>query len=75
VVTVNRLRLGTNPVIDWLAYKHLLADQVIQERLRSLTAEVIEQGSPGFVILDPPLKVLDVLLWMSTMKSSNRPRR
>lgn len=67
VVTVNRLRLGTHLVVDWAVYKHAMTDSVVLDGLGTLTGEVADHGD-GVVILDPPLKILDVLLWMSTME-------
>lgn len=68
VVTVKRLRLGTSPVTDWAAYKHLITDQAIQDGLKKVTHEVTNHSSEGLEIVDPPLKVLDVLLWMSKLE-------
>ena len=72
VVTQILLRLGKSYVVDWKVYRHLLADQELMARL----LEVVELAyhRSGIAILDPPLRVLDVLLWRSVPSDLRRRR-
>src|SRR4051812_29206016 len=65
VVTVNRLKLGHDALLDWAAYRQIMTNAEVQQALAALVAQAGE-GSEAVQILDPPLKVLDAALWMST---------
>jgi hypothetical protein len=68
VVTVNRLGLGRYTLVDWEVYRHLITDAEVQQTLTELVAQASQGGSGAVPILDPPLMVLDALLWMSSRK-------
>ena len=62
-VTVKRLDIGKHWRTDWQVYRHLMKTDSIVDRLHQLEREVRGTGASP---LDPPLRILDVLLWMST---------
>ena len=64
VVTMSRLGIGHDWLTDWLVYKHLMRMDAIVDGLRRLEGQArTASAAPS---LDPPLRILDVLLWMST---------
>lgn len=71
VVTVRRLELGKSWLIDWKVFQHLLNDSSLEDMLakRLLDANEI---SGSVAITDPPLRVLDVLLWMTATPEMRR---
>lgn len=71
VVTVTRLKLGVERLTDWQVYRHLMSTDSIVSDLRDLERQARPQGSA--FELDPPLRILDVLLWMSSPKPRRRP--
>ncbi|EFG77967.1 hypothetical protein HMPREF0591_2096 [Mycobacterium parascrofulaceum ATCC BAA-614] len=73
VVTIKRLGAGKDRLTDWQVYKHLMKTGPIVERLHQLEREVCARS--GVLALDPPLRILDVLLWMSTPKATDEARR
>lgn len=72
VVTLKRLKLGLDYLVDWQVYRALLGDHELTAALREVTARA--QEGVSFPITEPALRTLDVLLWM-TADASMRPRR
>ncbi|MDX6323428.1 MAG: hypothetical protein QOF52_3286 [Propionibacteriaceae bacterium] len=68
VVTFNRLHVGRDYWVDWAVYRHLIGNTGIQEKLQALTHLARTNNARHVEISDPPLKVLDALLWMSSPK-------
>jgi len=72
VVTLERLRLGKSYLLAWNVYKTLLQDDEVLQKVHARVEKA--QAGGEFKISDPPLRILDVLLWM-TADASMRPRR
>lgn len=72
VVTQRLLGLGMDFRTDWAVYRALLRDTQLRDRLQRVTAEA--GAALDRPITDPPLRVLDVLLWMTAPRDL-RPRR
>ena len=75
VVTQLVLGLGQSYLVDWKVYRHLLADRELMTQLRAVTARASELSKRTDGIGDPPLRVLDVLLWMTASADLRRRRR
>lgn len=75
VVTEIRLGIGAHYLVDWKVYQHLLADQKLRVALRQQVAEAETLLAPTRKIHDPLLRVLDVLLWMTTPADLRRRNR
>ena len=69
VVTVDRLKIGREPLIDCAVYRHLITDPTISEELSSIVRNVTADASQPIASSDPKLKVLDVHLWMSALRT------
>lgn len=65
VVTQLVLGLGQDYLVDWKVYRHLLADLGLMAELSAVAARASEPSKRPGGIVDPPLRVLDVLLWMT----------
>jgi len=74
VVTERVLGLGKSYRIDWQVYRDLLADQALMSKLTSVTAQALELSDRSAGIADPPLRALDVLLWMTAPAALRRRR-
>lgn len=61
LVTRRLLGVGQDRRVDWLVYQHLITDGDVQRRLKEVTQESAIRESD---LLDPPLRILDVVLWM-----------
>ncbi|WP_147375562.1 DUF6308 family protein [Jiangella rhizosphaerae] len=61
LVTRGLLGVGQDRRVDWLVYQHLITDGEVQARLKEVTQESAIRESD---LLDPPLRILDVVLWM-----------
>nr|WP_246400410.1 DUF6308 family protein [Jiangella mangrovi] len=61
LVTRALLGVGQDRRVDWLVYQHLMTDDEVQGLLREVTRESAIRESD---LLDPPLRILDVVLWM-----------
>jgi hypothetical protein len=72
VVTERLLGFGKNHLIDWVVYQHLLIDRQVSGRLARVTQAA--DNLLGHPITDPPLRVLDVVLW-ATAPSTIRQKR
>lgn len=59
------LGLGRDYLVDWQVYRHLLADRELMAELAAVTARVSELCALAGGIVDPPLRVLDVALWIT----------
>ena len=70
VVTATRLKLGVDWLTDWQVYRYLMSTESIVNELRDLERQARPDGSSSE--LDPPLRILDVLLWMSSPKPRRR---
>jgi hypothetical protein len=75
VVTELVLGLGQYYLVDWKVYRHLLADRKLMGDLGAVTARASELSKRSGGIADPPLRVLDVLLWMTAPADLRRRRR
>jgi hypothetical protein len=75
VVTELVLGLGKSYLIDWQVYRHLLVDQEVMGELGAVTAQAAELSDRPDGIPDPPLRILDVLLWMTAPADLRRRRR
>lgn len=72
VVTERLLGLGRSYLTAWAVYRELLRDGDLQLLLKDSTAKAAhELGAP---ITDPPLRILDVVLW-TTAPAEMRQRR
>lgn len=74
VVTQLVLGLGELYLVDWMVYRHLLARQELMAELSMVTARASELSDSTDGISDPPLRVLDVLLWMTAPADLRRRR-
>jgi hypothetical protein len=74
VVTQLVLGLGQYYLVDWKVYRHLLSDQELMAELGAVTARASELSDRPDGIADPPLRVLDVLLWMTAPADLRRRR-
>lgn len=74
VVTELVLGLGKSYLVDWQVYRHFLADADLMGELRSVTAQASALPNCGEPIADPPLRVLDVLLWLTAPADLRRRR-
>ena len=61
VVTERLLGLGRSYFTDWAVYRHLLHDDNLAPALNDALDKARQER--GAVIPDPPLRVLDVVLW------------
>lgn len=77
------LRGGTDYLADWHMYRHLLRDPDLSGALADIAdqaralAEIADQARalPGNVTIDdPPIRILDVVLWMTAPADLRRRR-
>jgi hypothetical protein len=69
VVTFNMLGIGRDYRTDWQVYRELIGDRQIRISLDTRIDEA-RAYRDGVAIPDPPLRVLDVVLWMSADRGS-----
>lgn len=61
LVTRALLGVGEDRRIDWLVYRHLITDPDVRRQLEKVTEESAIREDD---LYDPPLRILDVVLWM-----------
>ncbi|WP_157988003.1 DUF6308 family protein [Jiangella endophytica] len=61
LVTRALLGVGQDRRVDWLVYQHLITDADVRRQLEKVTQESAIRESD---LHDPPLRILDVVLWM-----------
>ncbi|WP_053205309.1 DUF6308 family protein [Jiangella muralis] len=67
LVTRGLLGVGEDRRVDWLVYQHLVTDTEVRRLLEKVIAESAVRESD---LLDPPLRILDVVLWMHVKTSA-----
>ncbi|WP_092615717.1 DUF6308 family protein [Jiangella sp. DSM 45060] len=67
LVTRGLLGVGEDRRVDWLVYQHLVTDTEVRRLLEKVTAESAVREAD---LLDPPLRILDVVLWMHVKTSA-----
>lgn len=67
LVTRALLGVGEDRRVDWLVYQHLITDTEVRRLLEKVIAESAVRESD---LLDPPLRILDVVLWMHVKTSA-----
>ena len=64
VVTRLVLGGGTDYLVDWEMYRHLLRDRDLAAGLTNVVSQA--HALPGDITIDdPPIRVLDIVLWMT----------
>ena len=74
VVTERLLGLGKSYLIDWQVYRHLLSDHELMAAVETKAAQAAQLLDQPDGLGDPPLRLLDALLWMTTPSNLRRRR-
>lgn len=72
VVTVGRLGLGRDFRVDWHVFREILERKRLRRRIDAVVSEA--SGDGAVEISDPPLRVLDVVLWMTAPRVTRGSR-
>ena len=65
VVTERLLGLGKSYLIDWQVYRHLLSDHELMAAVEAKAAQAAQLLDQPDGLGDPPLRLLDALLWVT----------
>ena len=65
VVTEGLLGLGRSYLVDWQVYRHLVADRELMAAVEAKAARGAQLLDQTDGLRDPPLRLLDALLWMT----------